>query len=223
MSKILITRSLIQGRQFIDDFCDAYGHEYEHRFAFEPALEIVQTKPHIDYDLYDAFLATSQNALYFDLPSKPLFHVGKDGVDTVQDLIDFVWREGRAFKYLYLRGRDVRVDLKSELSSSGFDVDEVVVYEARAAHSLTQSLVDSLERDDIGAVTFFSARTAEIFMKLSQEKALLRRLNNIKVLCISEAVLRCVHTEFFKDVRVARKPNARGMMDLIKECIDEQF
>lgn len=221
MAKILITRSLEQGGQFIDRYCECFGEQYRHHFECEPLIKIEHLSRDIHFDPYDVFIATSQNAISDDLPLKPLFHVGMNGIRTVDDLIAFLKTQDRDLKYLYLRGKDIRRDLKSELTECGFEVEDVVVYQAAAAEYFTASFISLLKSGGVSAVSFFSARTAQIFMKLSQDKDLFPFMKEIKVLCISNTVLDCVYSEFFDDVRVADTPDATGMIDLIKELTDE--
>lgn len=221
MSKILITRAGHQAQRFVDNFCDLYGELYQSSFLLEPMIRIERRDVEFNLDAYDAILMTSQNAAFSDLKNRTVFRVGMEGIDTVQDIIRFVQSRNVGDKYLYLRGKDICCDLKFELTSLGYRVDEVVTYEALAVEDFSEVLKDRSCFDSLQAVTFFSARTAQIFMKLSQDNQYLDALKAIKVLCISETVLECAHSEFFKDVRVAKKPNARCMMDLIKECIDE--
>ncbi len=221
MSKILITRGERQGQQFVANFCACYGDSYREYFSFEPLIKIEQKSVDPNYDQYDALLVTSQNAITHDVQDRQIFHIGMKGIYDAQDLVRFVKSQDPNYKYLYLRGEDIRFDLKAHLDSSGYYVDEVVTYQACAARDFSESFLSNVEACPSDIITFFSARTAQIFMKLSQEKLFLKSMNNIKVLCISEAVLECVHSKFFKDVRVAQKPTARAMMDLIKECIDE--
>lgn len=222
MSKILITRSVKQGQKFVEDFCEIYGDHTRPIFQIESMIRIRRLSPDVDFDNYDVFLATSQNAVFQSLPRKPIFRVGMDHIQTAEDLIKFIQSQDPTFQYLYLRGVDVRHNVKSRLNDAGFFVDEAVVYEAVAEEKFTTALIQALKNKEIAAITFFSARTAQIFMKLSQECRLLEQMKSIKVLCISCSVLDCLYSDLFKDVRVAKKPSAQGMMELIKEFTDEQ-
>lgn len=221
MSKILITRALGSGQRFVDDFCSAYGEVYFASFCFEPMIEIERCASDVDFDDYDVLLATSQNAFSRGLSDKKIYSIGTQGLQTVADLIEFIKKQSPDDRYLYLRGEDVSFDLASHLQAEGFYVDEVIVYKAKASKILTDSLIKTVQSGELSALTFFSTRTAQIFMKLSQENDLFQYMKNIKVLSISNGVLNYAYSEFFDDVRVASKPSAQGMMDLIKDFTDE--
>lgn len=224
MSKILITRAAAQGQKFIDQFCDVYGENYRSLFFLESMIRIRSLPYTTDLNSYDAFLATSQNAICDELPDKPLYRVGDDGISNVQDLVEHVrnLKRNKNDSYLYLRGRDVRFDLKSELASHGYLVDEVITYEALAAEHFSKNVLGLFNASDVKSVTFFSRRTADVFVQLSKEYEVMPHLKEIKVLCISDGVLDFTYTKYFKDVRVAKKPDAHGMMKLIKDFTDEQ-
>jgi uroporphyrinogen-III synthase len=72
--------------------------------------------------------------------------------------------EGRL---LHVAGSEVAGDLAGRLGAAGFVVDRAVLYEARAATTLTPETAELIERGEIDLALFFSPRSATIFARLA--------------------------------------------------------
>jgi len=132
-------------------------------------------------------------------------------------------------KFLYMRGRDVAFDLKTALVEDedtqryNNRVDEIVCYEARAVERFSPNIAEALLPDDVGLITFFSKRTAEVFVRLwneelDKESEFTDSINGVKALCISQDVADCVEDLFGKSAcLVAKTSNMTGMIDKIEE------
>ncbi len=131
-------------------------------------------------------------------------------------------------KFLYMRGRDVTFDIKEALTQGDNTqkykdrVDEIVCYEARAVERFSPNIAEALSPGDIGLVTFFSKRTAEVFVKLwnealEKECEYKEAMDGVKALCISQNVAECVYDLFGKSVCIVSKtPDMNGMIQGIK-------
>ena len=134
-------------------------------------------------------------------------------------------------KLLYMRGRNIAFDIKAALlETKGKDgplgsVEEVMCYEARAVDRFSPNIQELLEPDNIGLMTFFSKRTAEVFVKLwneeiEKEAGYKDGIKGVKVLCISQKVAEVVHDVFGKSACVvAKTPSMVGMVDKLEDLL----
>ncbi len=230
--KIVITRARVQGQNFINKFCEAYGDSYQGCFLLEPLTEIdyfLPAKTHIAN--YDRLIVTSPNAVEgiseIELPfycvgegaAKKLGGQPKFVAQDVDDLKAGLETEISTQRFLYLRGQDVRCDLKSFLERRGHRVDEVVTYDARAVDKLSEGFLQAMHHGDIGAITFFSGRGAQIFSDLCRDIVF---QNPIHALCLSARVVEYVHSDLKTFVRVCERPDMQAMMDCIVEILEKQ-
>ncbi|MFP4097862.1 MAG: uroporphyrinogen-III synthase [Alphaproteobacteria bacterium] len=134
-------------------------------------------------------------------------------------------------KFLYLRGRDIAFDMKEALVSSPrgetqcVSVDEIVCYEAKAVKRFSPNISEALLLGEVGLITFFSKRTAEVFLGLWEEEsekdeAYEEQIKNVKVLCMSKDVAESVQDIFGrKNCFYADKPSMDGMIDKVKDVL----
>ncbi|MCK5385151.1 MAG: uroporphyrinogen-III synthase [Alphaproteobacteria bacterium] len=134
-------------------------------------------------------------------------------------------------KLLYLRGRNIAFDMKEALlerkgwESSEGCVDEVMCYEARDIERFSPNATEMFLPGEIGLVTFFSKRTAEVFAHLWNEEADKKSdckdsIKGVKALCISHDVAEVVHEIFGKSVCVvAKTPSVVSMIDRLEEVL----
>jgi uroporphyrinogen-III synthase len=115
---------------------------------------------------------------------------------------------------LYVRGRDVAVDMAAALPD--FSLTPLIVYSANPAPSLAIALRAALGKNKIHAVSFFSKRSAKIFMETIAKEKLEASLGGIRALCISQSVLEYVQPEHWRQVYVSDTPDRPGMLALLK-------
>jgi uroporphyrinogen-III synthase len=116
---------------------------------------------------------------------------------------------------LHAAGADTRGSLAERLSGRGFTVRTQVLYDAVAADMLPLSVREFLAQGAIGAVLFFSPRTAQIFVQLVQTAALMPACRAISALCISRATADALAPLACHDIRVARHPEQDAVMALL--------
>lgn len=131
-------------------------------------------------------------------------------VKTSAEMIDELRRcKNLHTKRLYVRGRDVSAEIPVDAES--------IVYEAVPADSLTGETVQAIRNGEVEAVTFFSRRTADIFMRLADKEGLMTCLKSIKALSISDSVVE--YASRFKETYTARTPDMPGMLALIETVV----
>ncbi|MEM7651119.1 MAG: uroporphyrinogen-III synthase [Pseudomonadota bacterium] len=128
--------------------------------------------------------------------------------------------------FLHIRGEDIAYDVGADLKDAGFEVESVIAYRAVQASSLSTDAQDFLKDGRVDAITFFSKRTAECFMELCSQAGLSAALGDIKALCISESVVKCVRSSFGpnfgRGTYAAEKPDQAGMLALIQQHYNQQ-
>lgn len=214
--KILITRPREEAENFAKDVEIAGFFP-----VVAPLLEIVHLPVSLpDLDDYEALVFTSARGVnayraLSDICTPVVYVVGyqtaeiaenrgftdiRNANGTVSDLISLLERD--QVRGLYLSRQDVAqpIDLPQ--------IDTIPVYKADTVLEFDRHCLQ-----DVVAVTFFSKRTAETFMRLIDKTVDLR---SVCALCISESVADVIRSRTWKDVRVSECPNRNGMLDLLK-------
>ncbi len=246
MRKVVITRPYAKGQEFarilskgVYDLKSGPFTIKSGRLILEPLLRIeirdFQISNTIDYD---GVIITSVNAVPAieknpNLLGTPFYCVGKKTAEslrsfgvvniaqccqTVEPLIDELKSAGRNQRFLYLRGQDVSVDIKSAMQSNDIIVDEAICYSAETVDHFSESFLDDLRNQRIGLVTLFSKRTAEVFVRLirQQQKENSVDADQIDILCISQPVLEYVSSVFKKEnIIVSDKPDMKAMAEAV--------
>ena len=108
--------------------------------------------------------------------------------------------------------RRVAGDLKGLLEGRGFTVRRDVLYEAIAAAALPEPLRAALESGKLDVATFFSPRTAEIFVTLVRDANLESGCTRTLALALSEAVADRLRVLSWAGVTVAERPNEEALI-----------
>lgn len=74
--------------------------------------------------------------------------------------------DGAGLPYLFLRAEEGREELVACLTAAGCQVSLVTAYRSVAAAGLSAAVVTAWRQQWVDAVTFFSARTAQVFLEL---------------------------------------------------------
>ena len=203
----------------------------------EPLLNIVPlVYQNPERGLYSGMIFTSANAVrVFGCPpgfaDKTVFCVGEhtasaarevgysqitsgqgDGVELAA-LIAGTVKAGTGL--LHIKGEHTAVSVEDILLKGGITVEVLTVYTARATEGFSPQCRAALENGTLAAVTFFSKRTAENFLSLTEKEGLSGKLRGVKALCISESVLECVRGFFPQKAYSARLPDRASMIELI--------
>lgn len=106
-------------------------------------------------------------------------------------------------------------DLAGALSARGFSVRREILYEARAVDHLSGAVVAELTAGLIDAATFFSPRTAALFVDLVQDEGLEAACRRLTAICLSQAVAAALAPIAFGGVKLAANPNGDALLAAI--------
>ena len=140
--------------------------------------------------------------------------------ETADHLIDYIldcYDENSHF--LYISGEHVSTDLSEALSVRAMQVERVVTYEAIASEMLSDTLVEQLKRGKIDALTFFSLRSAQIFLSLAEKSGIISPLEKIDVFCLSESIAETLKEHNWHKIYSADKATLASMVS----CIDNNY
>jgi len=108
--------------------------------------------------------------------------------------------------FLYLSADITSGDLQKSLKNNGYNCDKIIAYHAKPIDNFPNS------REKADAVTLFSKRTAEIFIKLDQGK-----LCDKPIFCISCNVASAFDNTPYKKIHVSNLPNSESLLELIAD------
>ncbi len=228
-SYVLITRPEAEAQNLADIVA-------EH--GFKPFIEPLLMVEALDFDLpdleqYQALVFTSANAVR--VASKqiegrdcPVYCVGaqteevargcgwlhvKAAGGNVKALAAFLAEENLNpdAPLLHLAGQDIA----APIIVPGFVIECLAVYKAQQAEALSPECLCLLKQKDIEAVLFFSVRTAQAFAALLEKYERTESISSIKALCLSDSVLRSVSHLPWQDVRAAKAPDAKALVELL--------
>jgi uroporphyrinogen-III synthase len=112
--------------------------------------------------------------------------------------------------------REMAGDLKGALEQAGFTLNRAVLYKAEAARALTPGTIEALRQGRIGAVAFFSPRSAVTFVRLAEAADIAGACGGSEAICLSPSVARQAEALSWRAVRVAERPN----QDALIACFD---
>ncbi len=209
----------------------------------EPILRIETTGTDLpDIKAGTPLIFTSSNgvkvlARRYEERSNPVYTVGRNTADearragftnietaagTVDDLVDILLKSGlkEGPMPVYVRGRDVSKDLRGLLAGQAVTIQEFTAYRSVPAENLSLDFLRSLDRKEVAAVMFFSAKGGHVFAGLMEQYDRTSRIRTTKALCISEAVLQSVSVLPFGGSLVAETPDRYGMIKLLEHLKD---
>ena len=201
--------------------------------VLSPVLMVRATGAAVPDHPVDGVLATSANAFLTPLPpgltTAPLFAVGeataaagrRAGFSVVHtspgrahEVANDVSRHAPArARLLYLAGRARTDTLETRLIEGGFDLTVIETYAADPADALAPAAISAL-RQDSPVVLHYSARSAQIFLRLAIRAGLSDAVLRCTHLCLSEAVARPLH-EAGAATKIAAKPDEGALLALL--------
>lgn len=198
--------------------------EVEHALAFEPDAVIITSKHGVQAlalltELRDMFLLCVGEATANIATQLGFDRVSVTG-ETTSHLIDYIldcYDENAQF--LYISGEHISTDLNEALSVRAMQVNRISVYEAIATESLSDTLVEHLKRGQIDTLTFFSSRTAQIFLSLAEKINILNSLEKIDAFCLSESIAETIKKVNWRGIYNADKATLASMVS----CIDNVY
>lgn len=113
---------------------------------------------------------------------------------------------------LHVAGTAVAGDLSGLLEAAGFEVLRAVLYEARAAESLSAETRDAMEAGTLDGVLLFSPRTAALFAELVTDAGVSETCRGLIAYCLSPAVAEKAQSLAWRDVVVATEPSQEALL-----------
>jgi uroporphyrinogen-III synthase len=120
---------------------------------------------------------------------------------------------------LHAAGSALAGDLSGDLAKDGYEIRRVQLYRQDVATTLPFAAVQALRDARIDAVTFFSPRTAETFVRLAKQADLLGALAGTRAVALSQAALDAARDEgaTWKSAHAAAAPTESALLDALDE------
>jgi uroporphyrinogen-III synthase len=118
-------------------------------------------------------------------------------------------------------------DLAGLLAADGYTLRRVPLYGAEPAGRLSEACRAALDENRLTAVTFFSPRTAGVFVRLLQKEGRAPRARTVSAVCLSAAVAEKLagagqddtQDVVWADIRVARAPETHALLAALQDAI----
>ncbi|MEX6632892.1 uroporphyrinogen-III synthase [Hyphococcus lacteus] len=231
--RVLVTRAEPDGERFAA-LCRAKGLTP----ILSPVMEIQITRQDIDLRGIGALAFTSVNGVRAfeancDVRDLPVFAVGpvtgdaaraagfisvRDAEGDVHRLHDCIVSERGQFSdaVLHVAGADRAGDLVRMLKSDKISARRMTLYDAKAVSALTDETVNALRASPpVEWASFFSPRTAKLFMELAVQVGVVDQLKNTRVACLSDAVAERAGSANWHSLHVAPEYSAQSLLELI--------
>lgn len=235
--RLLVTRPMPMAAETAEKL-RALGHEP----LPAPMLDIV-ARPTGDLPagVFDAIILTSRNALEVLAQSEhlapyrltPLLVVGARSArraadlgllrpvhiaDDVAGLMTAIAGHYHDKRLLYLRGADITQDIASILRREGVRIEEHIAYEALARTVMAPAMLQALNRGKIDGVLFYSARTAEIFVRLIEQDDQMRSCRPMIAYCLSSHISTKLPLDMFGGLRIAPHASEAALLALLPQA-----
>ena len=143
------------------------------------------------------------------------------GDSDASALISFITQQCQpGANILYLAGEDIRIDIGFLLNAQQMKCRKFITYKAVSRNILDWSLVESLKKETVKGVVFFSPRSAQIanallaeaFTKGTLSDASIRQLD---AYCLSLAVAEAAGALPWQSLKTCARPTTQAMVDLL--------
>ncbi len=118
---------------------------------------------------------------------------------------------------LHPAGSHIAGDPSTTLSTAGFELTTVPVYEAAEAKAFSRQAREAIQDGTLDAVLFFSQRTAENFVRLIKNAGLTEQCGNLQALCQSQTIADAAKELPWKLVHIASHPDQHSLIELLKD------
>lgn len=114
---------------------------------------------------------------------------------------------------LYLRGRDVRMNVREACAARGIDVEECTVYTAVEEGGFTKEAQRLIRERKAGAILFFSPRAVAIIREwIARDPALREASAGMAVFCLHDEVAAQARLAGWREVFTASQTNASALV-----------
>jgi uroporphyrinogen-III synthase len=125
--------------------------------------------------------------------------------------------------FIHYGGAHLSDDFRKYIIGSGLKVHCVTVYQALALKTLPDHAVTAIMCGKISHILLYSARSAEVFIKLCAEHELVPYLQPIEALCLAASVVKSLDNNVWKAVHVAEKPCTSSMLRRLEEIRSKEY
>lgn len=187
-----------------------------------PQFKIIYKDIKIDFNQYEAIIATSANAIRFIKHpiNLPIFVVGDNSARIAQSIgFEKIYNakgDGEGLSHLiakigidnllYLAGEEVAFDLVGTLSM--LNIDKNICYHL-------EFIENNIDLSGINFIMFHSAKTAEFFLHNHNNQD----FSHITAICISNRVRSHLVNTIFRRIGVASRPNDAEMLAMFKNYL----
>ena len=230
--KLITTRPLADSKR-MQNYFELRGVEC----LINPLLEISYEKRSINFSNYDRVLLTSRHAVRslvnksLTFSKKKVHACGRSTYaevrefapeneyifhESVNDLVD-AFRSSTPIddsKMLYLRGRDVTVDLKSIFQGTSIEIEDSVEYIAREKILFNKEALEEFNSGRQISIIIFSLRTAEIFLEALKKYNLGNKTSIIMAYCISKNIASMLQVKGIQS-KILTEPTEDAILDLL--------
>lgn len=233
--RVLLTRPSGDTKALGDEL-EAIGYEV----ISSPLLGFEPLKTKIDFDNVGALIFTSRYSVRAaadgvpdSLKSLPVFAVGSRTAMAAKEagFGNVITGPGRAAllpavisgfpggilgRILHLSGEEVSVDVAALCRKRGFEAARCPVYRMTASRAFTGEAGRALSAGEIGAVLFFSPRTADIFVSLIRKAKLEAKLGGATAIALSQKVASRLQPLDWGEMVVASHPDRAAMIEALR-------
>ena len=136
------------------------------------------------------------------------------GKTYVSNLFDLVKQSSDPLggPLLHVGSDEVAGDLVDRLRDHGFCAERIVIYQMQEAVGFSEHTLVAFQKKEIGAVLFFSPRSARTFEKLFslQQKPII--LENVCAFCLSRTIAEEINQIGWSEVVVCQKPTMTSLI-----------
>ncbi len=116
------------------------------------------------------------------------------------------------FRYL---AQDKEEGLSKVLTTRGYAVDRLPVYDVMPTHGLNSSARAAFENKEITHILFFAPLTARIFVEYVQRHNLEHLCQDVTACCISWSARNALQPLIFEDIKIADQPRQDCLLDCV--------
>ena len=134
----------------------------------------------------------------------------------IENLIESVASALALKKILYLCDEEMIKNISLDVAGLGVEVVKMPVYKTHFPESLSEEVIQALQRGAVDSVTIFSVQIAENLVKILRQKNLRGISKKIEVICINRYVASGLKGISWKKIRVARHPAIEEVIEILK-------
>lgn len=128
------------------------------------------------------------------------------------------WARPQDGALLHAQAQETRGGLSERLRALGYDVRNLVLYEAVAVESLPTDAAEALQSGKLDAAMFYSPRSARVFFNCVVNAGIAQTTSGISALCISKPTADSLRPLVFREILIAARPDSEAMLRLVAEA-----